>query len=60
MTENKRVVLTKAQIAYVVRVTEISEPKDAVRAFAKILEEEQIDSHKISEYVDRLMMKEGL
>lgn len=54
-----RIYLNRQQLEYLVRMTEMADPKDAIERFAVILLEERVDPAKMNQYIDKLMEKEA-
>jgi hypothetical protein len=54
---SEKIHLNKRQIEFIVRMTEIRDPMEAVKKMASIMNEERADVSKMGEYIDRMIQK---
>lgn len=54
---SEKIHLNKRQIEFVVRMTEIRDPMEAVKKMASIMNQEGADVSKMAEYIDRMIQK---
>lgn len=57
MSDNKstKLILNRNQIEYIMKMLEISNPQQAMEAFAKMLSSEQADPMKMGAYIDKII-----
>lgn len=52
-----RVYLNREQLEYVLKMIGTNDPKEAVEQFAIILLEEKADPNKMTQYIDKLILR---
>lgn len=58
MNQRGQISLTKRQLEFVIRITEIKDPMAAVERFIDIMVEEGVDPTKMAQYINKILEKQ--